>query len=130
MMQIDSYPPGTAKALGHGPPPSSMKGAIYVVRSFQMAVPVTEGKSRYLFGVSHPVDPAPEQSLDAVIGMFEYAFNEDRDMIEAQQKIIDQNPGVTLRNTKHDAGLVRVRRLIAGKIREERASVESLSAAE
>ncbi len=130
MMQIDSYPLGTAKALEFAEPPASMEGAVYVVRSLQIIVPVTEGKSRYLFAVSHPVDPAPGQSLDAVIGLFQYAFNEDRDMIEAQQATIDKYPNAPLRNTKHDAGLVRVRRLITSKIREESRSAEVLSAAE
>ena len=129
-MQIDSYPLGTAEALGYAAPPASMEGAVYVVRSLQMIVPITEGKSRYLFAVSHPVDPAPEQSLDAVIGLFQYAFNEDRDMIEAQQATIDKHPGVTLRNTRHDAGLVRVRRLITGKLRQESTSAVVRSAAE
>ena len=119
MMQIDSYPLGTAKALDYAAPPESMEGAVYVVRSLQLIVPVTEGRSRYLFAVSHPVDPAPDQSLDAVIGLFKYAFNEDRDMIEAQQATIEKYPGIDLRNTRHDAGLVRVRRLINGKLRQE-----------
>ena len=119
MMQIDSYPLGTAKALDYAAPPESMEGAVYVVRSLQLIVPVTEGRSRYLFAVSHPVDPAPEQSLDAVIGLFKYAFNEDRDMIEAQQATIEKYPGFALRNTRHDAGLIRVRRLINGKLRQE-----------
>ncbi len=130
MMQINAYPPGMAKAFNFEAPPESMEGAVYVLRTLQMATPVTKGRSRYLYSASHPVDPAPGQSLDAVIGLFEYAFQEDKDMIEAQQAVIDQHPGVPLSSTKHDSGLVRVRRLIAKQIREEQASSETLSAAE
>ena len=123
MMQIDAYPPGQAKALNFGPPPASMEGAIYVLRTLQAVTPVTAGKVRYHYSVSHPVDPAPEQSLDAVIELFRYAFSEDQDMIEAQQATIAKYQNVTLRNTKHDAGLMRVRRLIANKITEEQVPV-------
>ena len=130
MMQIDAYPLGKAKEFGFGPPPDSMEGAIYVMRSLQMATPVTAGKARYLYGVSHPVDPAPGQSLDAVLGLLEYAFDEDKDMIEAQQAAIDKHPEVVLRNTKHDAGLMRVRRLIANKIQAEQMTTQARSAAE
>ncbi len=130
MMQIDAYPAGKAKEFGLGPPPASMAGAIYVIRMLQMATPVTAGKARYLYSVSHPVDPAPDQSLDAVMGLIVHAFGEDKDMIEAQQAMIDQRPDVMLRNTKHDIGLMRVRRLIANKIREEQTVVNNRSAAE
>ncbi len=130
MMQIDSYPTGKAKEFGFGPPPDSMDGAVYVMRTLQMATPVTVGKSRYLYSVSHPVDPSPDQSLDAVMRLFMYAFQEDQDMIEAQQTVIDKHPGVVLRNTRHDAGLMRVRRLIANKIREEQALTDIRGAAE
>ena len=130
MMQIDAYPLGKAKELNFQPPPASMDGAIYVLRTMQMATPITAGKARYLYSLSHPVDPAPEQSLDGVIGLFKYAFGEDQDMIEAQQAAIDKHPGVMLRNTKHDAGLMRVRRLIANKIREEQTTTETRTAAE
>ena len=131
MMQISAYPPGKAKELNFEAPPASMAGAVYVLRTLQMATPVTAGKTRYLYSASHPVDPAPGQSLDAVIGLFNYAFQEDKDMIEAQQVVIDLHPGVPLSSTKHDAGLMRVRRLITRKIREEQMqSVPAQSAAE
>ena len=130
IMQIDNYPLGTAKACDFGPPPQSMEGAVYVLRTLQMVTPITAGKTRYLYSVSHPIDPAPGQSLDPVIGLFEYAFGEDRDMIEAQQAAIGKYPNVVLRNTKHDAGLTRLRRLTANKIQEEQAPSEARSAAE
>ena len=94
-----------------------------MLRTLQAVTPVTAGKVRYHYSVSHPVDPAPEQSLDAVIGLFRYAFSEDQDMIEAQQATIAKYQNVTLRNTRHDAGLMRVRRLIANKIIEEQVPV-------
>ena len=130
MMQIDAYPLGQAKASNFGPPPASMEGAIYVLRTLQMVTPVTAGKVRYLYSLSHPVDPAPNESLDPVIQLFAYAFAEDKDMLEAQQIAIGKNPGVVLRNTKHDAGLMRVRRLIANKIQAEQTSTQARSAAE
>ena len=119
-MQVEAHPLGTAKRLAFQPPPASMDGAMYVMRTLQMATPISDGRARYMYGVSHPVDPAIDQSLDGVVKLFAYAFVEDKDMIEAQQRSIEKHPSVVLRATKHDTGLMRVRRLISRMILDER----------
>jgi phenylpropionate dioxygenase-like ring-hydroxylating dioxygenase large terminal subunit len=65
-MQVEAHPLGTAKRLAFQPPPASMEGAIYVMRTLQMATPISEGRARYLYGVSHPVDPARGMLLRAI----------------------------------------------------------------
>ena len=73
----------------------------------------------YRFGVSLPVNPQGDALLDPAIAMVTAAFEEDKDTIENQQKSLDLYPDVKLKNTIHDKALVRIRRLISGKIREE-----------
>jgi Vanillate O-demethylase oxygenase C-terminal domain len=47
------------------------------------------------------------------------AFGEDKTMIEAQQRVIDQTASPTIMPTAHDRGVTLFNRLVARLVREE-----------
>ena len=50
------------------------------------------------------------------------AFQEDREMIEAQQRVIDENPGKAMMGIAADAALQRARRMLDQLVAAEQAS--------
>ena len=85
--------------------------------------PETETSCHYFFGVprNYKIDDR-ELSIGlmkAVAGI----FNQDRDVLEAQQQAVSANPERALSNVNIDAGSVRTRRILQTKIRAEQASV-------
>ena len=126
-MQIEAHPLGTAKQLAFQSPPTSMKGAIYVMRTLQMATSDQRRQSSLpVWRLSSGRSGAGAIRLTVFMKLFEYAFAEDKEMIEAQQRSIDERPPVVLRATKHDTGLMRVRRLIAKAIRDEQQATDAV----
>ncbi|WP_374527003.1 Rieske 2Fe-2S domain-containing protein [Novosphingobium sp.] len=113
---IAYYPVGTAAAVEYGEPHDA---PLFALRNVHGITPTDEKSSRYHFGVSLPVNPCPPEALDAAIAMVTFAFGEDKQTIEDQQRALDLFPDVVLRNTVHDTALMRIRRLIANQIKRE-----------
>ena len=91
LMSANLYPEGTAASLNYRPPeaPSPMR------RFEQQAVtPTLPGKSRYIFATGMPKKDAPKDA-DTNNAFFEIvmaAFAEDKEMIEAQQRMWNISP--------------------------------------
>ena len=51
--------------------------------------------------------------------LFGVAFNEDKVIIEAQQKIIDRSPGKTMMTLSFDRSIAQFRRLLAARIEDQ-----------
>ncbi len=66
----------------------------------------------------------------SVIGVAEKAFEEDRIMIEGQQKIIDMSPDARMLNTSLDQGPNLMRSIVDRLLRAEGSKLEPLAAAE
>jgi len=74
--------------------------------------PVTETSCRYYWGFARDFNTDDEAVTEYMSKATFAAFNEDKAMIDAQQKIISLNPDAPLNNLAGDEGGVQARRLI------------------
>lgn len=58
-------------------------------------------------------------NIDMVVQIIYQAFNEDKRMIEAQQRVIDRDPERAIMPTVHDRGALIYTRLKARRMAEE-----------
>jgi phenylpropionate dioxygenase-like ring-hydroxylating dioxygenase large terminal subunit len=126
LMTVYIYPRGTAEKLNYAPPPEDFDVKPLMIRVEQQAVtPISETETRYLFATG----TTPEfcggiedlrERMDVVIA----AFTEDREMIEAQQKmwnLTDENHKKVF--IPYDKAPNMMRRLISRRLKEEAAEV-------
>jgi len=108
------YPPGTAKRMNMQRPTVP---PLFVRCDDQAVIPVTETTSRYYYAVGARSCDANAALVGEMFRFTEKAFFEDKEIIEAQQKVIASDPARPMLSTSLDAGpnLFRgiVRRLIA-----------------
>ncbi len=81
-------------------------------RHLSVQTPETEKTSHYFFG--HPRDIALGNEIldDRLLKTVTYAFDEDRAMIEAQQKVLDITPDFKMQPIAHDSAIFQARRMI------------------
>jgi phenylpropionate dioxygenase-like ring-hydroxylating dioxygenase large terminal subunit len=126
LMTVYIYPRGTAEKLNYASPPEDFDVKPLMIRVEQQAVtPISETETRYLFATG----TTPEfcggiedlrERMDVVIA----AFTEDREMIEAQQKmwnLTDENHKKVF--IPYDKAPNMMRRLISRRLKEEAAEV-------
>lgn len=103
------YPAGTADRSGGKTP----EGEPLFYRIDEQAVtPVGRRASRYFYAVgtrARDIDPG---KLERLFGVTTAAFYEDKRIIEAQQKLIDLEPGRAMLPTSLDAGPTQFRKLV------------------
>lgn len=111
---------GSAVAGGEGPA-HERPGALHF-RHFSLLTPETRNTTHYFW--IHPCEfPGGDASLiDAVGEGIRTAFAEDRDVIEAQQQVMDQYPDVKPKGLASDVALNRVRNMTQHLIRIEAAA--------
>ena len=115
------FPLGTAKACDHGQPDLSQ--AVNGVTFTSQAVTPMGGKSaRYFFSWGPHRDHGDPALRDMLMGMADKAFAEDKVMIEAQQRVIDDTPDPRIMPTVHDRGVTLFNRLVEKLARQESAS--------
>jgi vanillate O-demethylase monooxygenase subunit len=109
LMDTGFFPEGTAEQYDFQKP----EGATPLSKScsFQAVTPQDERSFRYFFSVCTPHNE-PNAVLEDNWAITLAAFMEDKQMIEAQQEVIDKNPDVPLAATVHDQASVYFRRLI------------------
>lgn len=93
-------------------------------RHISIQTPETDATCHYFFG--HPQCIAPgDSALDEKLrDTVMVAFEEDRLMIEAQQRIIDIDPTVRMQAIAHDSGLFQARRIIEALAENKAAAAE------
>ncbi len=103
------YPAGTAEKSGRRAP----EGAPLFHRIDEQAVtPIGESKSRYFYAAgARTADIDPDQ-LERLFAVTENAFQEDKAIIEAQQKIIDREPERRMLPTSLDGGPTQFRKMV------------------
>lgn len=113
------FPGGTARALDFGRP--DFRTAIgQVSANIQTITPVTERTSRYHFTVGlHRELGRGDELIQQLLDVTVQAFNEDKRMIEAQQRVIDRDPDRPIMPTVHDRGVTLYNRLKARLIADE-----------
>jgi phenylpropionate dioxygenase-like ring-hydroxylating dioxygenase large terminal subunit len=118
-----TYAPGAAEAANHAHPGDAP--ALFRQVSSQAVTPMGPKTSRYFFSIGVHRMSGDESARDAMVALIDKAFIEDREMIEAQQRIIDVTPNPKIMPTAHDRGTTIFNQMIAKLIRQETAAAPS-----
>lgn len=122
LMTTRWFPAGTAAACNFGN--TDVKPVSTRIEQ-QAVTPIDARRSRYFYASGFAAGFAPPSFIEASFGVINAAFAEDKRIIEAQQRIIDQTPADRrMFSTPHDAGPLAFRRLV-----QERLSGENADAA-
>jgi vanillate O-demethylase oxygenase-like protein len=89
------------------------------LHSCQTVTPETETTTHYFFQQSRRVDEGTHAIAEALHRALLVAFEEDRDMITAQSRAIEADPGAPMMLLAMDAAVVRFRKLVAEAIAAE-----------
>lgn len=120
LMWGGSYPAGTAAALGKGVPDFS-KATKGVTFTSQAVTPMSDRRARYFFSWGPHRDHGDAALRDMLMGIAGQAFNEDKVMIEAQQRVLDKTPEPRFMPTAGDKGVTLFNRLVERLARDEAA---------
>ncbi|MGE3244797.1 MAG: Rieske 2Fe-2S domain-containing protein [Beijerinckiaceae bacterium] len=93
-------------------------------RHTSILTPETDGTTHYFFCQPRSFGLDKEGLTETIHQTVVAAFKEDKAMIEAQQKIINIDPGAPMKAIKHDAGVFAVRKLIAEAMEERAVAAE------
>ncbi|MEI7949539.1 MAG: aromatic ring-hydroxylating dioxygenase subunit alpha [Gammaproteobacteria bacterium] len=112
MMFTGSYPPGTAEAVQLGTP--GEREPFAATFTSQAVTPLTANTSRYFFcwGPRSEEHAANPQIIENLWQLAHQAFEEDRVMIEAQQRNIDLHTNAPVLSISHDRGPTLMRKVI------------------
>lgn len=103
------HPAGTAEKSGQRDP----EGEPLFYRVDEQAVtPVGPRASRYFYAVGTRARDIDPDRLERLYGVTTAAFYEDKTIIEAQQKLIDRDPGRPMLGTSLDAGPTHFRKMV------------------
>jgi len=91
------------------------------LHSCQALTPETAHSTHYFFQESHRADQGDADTTEAIYQSLLQAFEEDRQMIEAQAANIALDPTVPMLPLAMDAALLRFRRLVDARLRAEQA---------
>jgi vanillate O-demethylase monooxygenase subunit len=91
-------------------------------RSCQALTPESETTTHYFFMQAHSFSLNDESVTESLYESVVTAFDEDRHMIEAQQKMIDSAPPSEMVVLSFDAALVQFRRAVEDAIQDELSS--------
>lgn len=112
------YPAGAAERFGGREP---QEPPLFLRIDDQAVTPIGPRSARYFFAAgarSSDIDPG---KVDRLFATTETAFYEDKRIIEAQQKLIDLEPGRRMLPTSLDAGPTQFRRIVDRLIEAEAA---------
>jgi phenylpropionate dioxygenase-like ring-hydroxylating dioxygenase large terminal subunit len=113
------FPLGTARSSGYRRPDPALaigQGAINI----QAVSPTGPRSSRFYFLTGPHRRFGDEAMRDRMIHVNYQAFNEDKAVIEAQQKMLDHEPHRPVMPTIHDRGVIVYNHLVDNLVAEER----------
>ena len=87
-----------------------------------MQTPETVGTTHYFFCQAHHFMLDRPDITEAIYQDVVKAFGEDRDMIEAQQRVLDTDPHFHPAATVHDSGLAQARAILRQRLQQEQAA--------
>lgn len=105
-------------AAGSDGPEGDRTGAIEF-RHLSAVTPETELTSHYHFIQAQGFAPDKDEVTQGIYDTVCVAFNEDRDIIEAQQRMINLDPSREMMVAPFDGPLTRIRRMVAEAIEAE-----------
>lgn len=125
LMEAASFAAGTASALDFARPDfdTAVSGRNF---TSQAVTPLTNDTSRYLFSWGPHCDHGDEAMRDGMMQLAAMAFGEDKVMIEAQNRVIAENPDHPIMPTAHDRGVTLFNRLVERMARDESVAVRPL----
>jgi len=91
------------------------------LHSCQTLTPETESTTHYFFQQSHRAGQGDDTVVQSIYDSLIGAFNEDRDMITAQSRVIAADPSAKMMPLAMDAALIQYRRLLQAAVAAERA---------
>jgi vanillate O-demethylase monooxygenase subunit len=120
LLRNSFYPAGTADRCPEGPGAAEPD---YAVVTSQAVTPISDRETIYYYSGGQRRHRADEALIETQLKAFAVAFQEDKAMIEAQQKVVDATPGRPMMTLTFDRSTAMFRRLMAGLIdRETRAN--------
>jgi len=120
LMWSGSFRLGTAAQCNYTRPDYSqaLRGVTF---TSQAVTPTADRAARYFFSWGPHRQHGDEALRDFLMALATQAFGEDKTMIEAQQRVIDQTLHPVIMPTAHDRGVTLFSRLVARLVREEAA---------
>jgi phenylpropionate dioxygenase-like ring-hydroxylating dioxygenase large terminal subunit len=117
-MWSGSFKMGSAAACNYERPDYSqaLRGVTF---TSQAVTPTGARTARYFFSWGPHRQHGDEALRDFLMKVAAQAFGEDKTMIEAQQRVIDQTASPAIMPTAHDRGVTLFNRLVARLAREE-----------
>jgi vanillate O-demethylase monooxygenase subunit len=116
--------PGTLLMSSGGKPagqPEPDPANSVLLHSCQTLTPETDSSTHYFFQQSHRADAGDDSVTEGIYDSLVRAFNEDRDMITAQHRVLQASPGARMLPLAMDAAVVRYRRMLEEAVAAERA---------
>ena len=123
LMTGGNFPLGTARACDGGAPDLA-RAVGGVTFTSQAVTPMRDRSARYFFSWGPHRDHGDVALRDMLMGIAAQAFDEDKVMIEAQQRVIDDTPVPTVMPTAHDRGVTLYNRLVERLAGQEAARIE------
>ncbi|MFO1080143.1 MAG: aromatic ring-hydroxylating dioxygenase subunit alpha [Reyranellaceae bacterium] len=109
LQRTSFYPLGTAERFPDGSPPIP---PLFHRIDEQAVTPISSRQSRYFYAAGARIDDIDADRLERLFAVTQTAFGEDKALIEAQQKLVDLEPGRRMLPTSLDAGPTRFRKLV------------------
>lgn len=120
------YPPGTAERYDGQAPTEE---PLFIRCDDQAVIPVTETTSRYFYSAGGRSKDASPELAGEIFRFTEVAFHEDKAIIEAQQKVIAQDPGRQMVSLSMDGGPTLFRGIVRELIAAETSTTGGAEAA-
>jgi len=111
LMSSAAYAPGTAAACQQQAPPATLAGEGMTFTS-QAVTPLKDQTARYFFSWGPRRGHGDEALRDVLMAIANRAFTEDRIMIEAQQRVINNTAARKVLPTSADMGVTLYNRLV------------------
>jgi phenylpropionate dioxygenase-like ring-hydroxylating dioxygenase large terminal subunit len=121
IMPVVFYAEGTAERCNFGPPPAQIE-PLQDTYNFQAVTPMTERTTRYFFADGVGRYGGSTAMVEALHQLVIAAFQQDKEMITAQQQVLDRSPGRKMGPTVHDRAPNHLRLLIEKMLRAEQAA--------
>lgn len=118
LMYTALYEAGTAKRLSGGAPPADLR-SLHSNFTSQAVTPTSKNTARYFFCWGPHRSQGDEAMAQLMLDIAAQAFQEDKQIIEAQQRIIDLDPGRAVLPLPADRGPLQFQRVMRRLVQAE-----------